>query len=74
LTEIRKIPLDYPGGIDSFIEKEIIPHTPDAWVNRNTAIIGYKIDFGKQFYKTQLQEMAEIVADIRNMAVETNGK
>jgi type I restriction enzyme M protein len=74
LTEIRKIPLDYPGGIDAFIEKEIMPHTPDAWVNRNTAIIGYKIDFVKQFYKTQLQEMAEIVADIRHMSIKTQGE
>lgn len=33
LRESEQIPLDYPGGIDRYIEMEILPYAPDAWVD-----------------------------------------
>ncbi|WNQ12200.1 class I SAM-dependent DNA methyltransferase [Paenibacillus aurantius] len=74
LTETEQIPLDYKGGIDAFIEKEVLPYAPDAWVDANKTQIGYEISFTKHFYKAvQLRELTEIVADIRALEVETNG-
>ncbi|MDG0792261.1 type I restriction-modification system subunit M [Cohnella ginsengisoli] len=74
LTDTEQIPLDYEGGIDAFISKEVLPYAPDAWVDEKQTKIGYEISFTKHFYKpVQLRELSEIVADIRALEVETDG-
>lgn len=74
LTDTEQIPLNYDGGIDTFIEKEVIPYAPDAWIDGSKTQIGYEISFTKHFYKpVQLRELSEIVADIRELEAETNG-
>jgi type I restriction enzyme M protein len=74
LTDTEQIPLDYPGGIDAFIEKEVLPYAPDAWVDEKQTKIGYEISFTKHFYKpVQLRELSEIIADIRALEAETEG-
>lgn len=74
LTDTEQIPLNYEGGIDAFIEKEVLPYSPDAWVDEKQTKIGYEISFTKHFYKpVQLRELSEIVADIRALEKETEG-
>ncbi|MCL2076724.1 MAG: type I restriction-modification system subunit M [Betaproteobacteria bacterium] len=74
LTDTEQIPLDYPGGIDTFIEAEVLPYAPDAWVDEGKTQIGYEISFTKHFYKpVELRELSEIVADIRALEAETEG-
>jgi type I restriction enzyme M protein len=74
LTDTEQIPLDYPGGIDSFIKAEVLPYAPDAWVDDSKTQIGYEISFTKHFYKpVKLRELSEIVADIRALEKETEG-
>jgi type I restriction enzyme M protein len=74
LTDTEQIPLDYEGGIAAFIEKEVLPYAPDAWVDESKTQIGYEISFTKHFYKpVQLRELSEIVADIRALEAETEG-
>jgi type I restriction enzyme M protein len=74
LTDTEQIPLDYDGGIDAFIEKEVLPYSPDAWVDESKTQIGYEISFTKHFYKpVQLRELSEIIADIRALEKETEG-
>ena len=74
LTDTEQIPLDYEGGIDAFIAKEVLPYAPDAWVDEKQTKIGYEISFTKHFYKpVQLRELSEIVADIRALEAETDG-
>jgi len=74
LTDTEQIPLDYEGGIKAFIEKEVLPYAPDAWVDESKTQIGYEISFTKHFYKpVQLRELSEIVADIRALEAETEG-
>jgi len=74
LTDTEQIPLDYEGGIKAFIEKEVLPYVPDAWVDENKTQIGYEISFTKHFYKpVQLRELSEIIADIRALEAETEG-
>jgi type I restriction enzyme M protein len=74
LTDTEQIPLDYEGGIDAFIKKEVLPYAPDAWVDKDDTQIGYEISFTKHFYKpVQLRELSEIVADIRALEKETEG-
>ena len=74
LTDTEQIPLDHPGGIGAFIEKEVLPYAPDAWVDESKTLIGYEISFTKHFYKpVPLRELSEIVADIRALEAETEG-
>lgn len=74
LTDTEQIPLDYEGGIDAFIAKEVLPYAPDAWVDEKQTKIGYEISFTKHFYKpVQLRSLSEIVADIRTLEAETDG-
>jgi type I restriction enzyme M protein len=74
LTDTEQIPLDYSGGIDAFIKKEVLPYAPNAWVDESKTKIGYEISFTKHFYKpVQLRELSEIVADIRELEKETEG-
>ncbi|MGG3455152.1 type I restriction-modification system subunit M [Paenibacillus rhizolycopersici] len=74
LTDTEKIPLDYEGGINAFMTKEVLPYAPDAWIDEKQTKIGYEISFTKHFYKpVQLRELSEIVADIRALEAETDG-
>jgi type I restriction enzyme M protein len=74
LTDTEQIPLDHPGGINAFIEAEVLPYAPDAWVDKDKTQIGYEISFTKHFYKpVQLREISEIIADIRALEKETEG-
>ena len=73
-TDTEQIPLDYPGGIAAFFDKEVLPYAPDAWIDESKAQIGYEISFTKHFYKpVKLRELSEIVADIRALERETDG-
>jgi type I restriction enzyme M protein len=74
LTDTEQIPLNYPGGIDAFIKKEVLPYAPNAWVDESKTLIGYEISFTKHFYKpVQLRKLSEIVKDIRALEKETEG-
>lgn len=74
LTDTEQIPLDYEGGIPAFIEKEVLPYAPDAFVDESKTQIGYEISFTKHFYKpVELRELSEIIADIRALEAETDG-
>lgn len=74
LTDTEQIPLNYEGGIAAFMSKEVLPYSPDAWVDEKKTQIGYEISFTKHFYKpVQLRALEDIVADIRALEKETEG-
>jgi len=53
------------GGIEAFINREVLPYTPDAGVKEGATKIGYEISFTRHFYKPQpLRTLEEIRADI----------
>lgn len=71
-TEI--IPFTYEGGIDAFIQNEVHPYAPDAFVKLGSEKVGYELSFTKYFYKpVQLRTLDEIAADIRAIEKETDG-
>ncbi|MEQ1530195.1 MAG: N-6 DNA methylase, partial [Methylococcales bacterium] len=54
-----------PQSIEEYIEREVKPHLPDAWVDDSKTKIGYEINFTKYFYEFKpLRSLAEIKADI----------
>lgn len=74
LKDTEQIPLLYDGGIKGFFENEIKPYVDDAWINADSAIIGYELSFTKYFYKpVQLRDAADIIADIRAIEQSTDG-
>jgi type I restriction enzyme M protein len=74
LRDTEQVPLLEEGGIEAFIRREVLPYTPDAWVNRGATKIGYEISFTRHFYKPQpLRTLAEIAADIVAAEKEAEG-
>lgn len=73
-TDTEIIPFTYPGGIDDFMDAEVRPYAPDAWVDAKKTQIGYELSFTKYFYKhVTLRSMEDIVADLRGVEAETEG-
>jgi type I restriction enzyme M protein len=74
LRDFEQVPLLEERGIDGFIEREVLPHAPDAWVDAGSTKIGYEISFNRYFYKPQaLRSLDEIRADILALEKETEG-
>lgn len=74
LTDTEQVPLLYEGGIEAFMQNEVLPYTPDAYVNDEKTVIGYELSFTKYFYKpVQLRTLEEIAADIRAIEESTDG-
>ena len=72
LRDYEKIPLK--DNIDAYFEREVLPHMPDAWMDRSKDKIGYEINFTKYFYKYQhLRSLDEIKVDILALEQETDG-
>jgi len=60
--------------IQEYMEKEVLPHVPDAWVDHSKTKVGYEINFTKYFYEYKpLRPLAEIRADILALEKETDG-
>jgi len=71
-TEI--IPFNYEGGIEGFMDAEVRPYAPGAFIDPKGTKIGYELSFTKYFYKpVQLRSMEEIVADLKALEQETDG-
>ncbi|MHA0034229.1 type I restriction-modification system subunit M [Deinococcus sp. PESE-13] len=74
LRDTEQVPLQEDGGIEAFIQREVLPHAQDAWIDPGSIKIGYEISFTRHFYKPQpLRTLAEITADIRALEAETDG-
>ena len=71
-TEI--IPFRYGGGIEAFMDAEVRPYAPGAFIDPKATKIGYELSFTKYFYKpVQLRSMQEIVSDLQALEKETDG-
>lgn len=74
LRDSENIPFNYDGGIDAFIEKEVKPYAPDAYVDESKTKIGYEISFTKYFYRpVKLRDMKDILASLKELERESDG-
>ena len=74
LRDTEQIPLLHSGGIEAFLQEEVLPYAPDAWYNPEAVKIGYEINFNRHFYKPQpMRSLDEIRADILVLERETEG-
>jgi type I restriction enzyme M protein len=69
LRDYENVPLD--EDIDAYLEREVLPHVPDAWVDLDKAKIGYEIPFTRHFYVyTPPRPLAEIDAELKELETE----
>ena len=74
LRDTEQIPLAEDGGIEAFLEREVLPHAPDAWYNADSVKVGYEISFTRYFYKPKpMRSLKEIRADILALQRESEG-
>ena len=72
LRDAENVPLS--DNIDDYFKREVLPHVPDAWMDRSKDKVGYEINFTKEFYKyTPLRSLEDIRKDILTLEKETEG-
>jgi type I restriction enzyme M protein len=50
VRDFEQIPLLEEGGIETFIGREVLLYTPDAWIVEADTEIGYEVSFTRHFY------------------------
>jgi type I restriction enzyme M protein len=61
-------------AIDAYMEAEVLPHVPDAWVDYSKTKVGYEIPINRHFYVYKPpRPLAEIEADIASLEGEIAG-
>ena len=74
LRDVEQVPLRYPGGIDAFMQKEVLPYAPDAYYEPEKVVVGYELSFTKYFYKpVELRPIADIATDIESIESRLKG-
>lgn len=64
LRDFENVPLK--DDIDAFFKREVLPHVPDAWMDRSKDKVGYEINFNRHFYRyTPPRSLVEIDADLK---------
>jgi type I restriction enzyme M protein len=64
LRDFENVPLN--DEIDRYFEREVLPHIPDAWLDRSKNKVGYEINFNRHFYKyIPPRPLDEIDADLK---------
>ena len=48
--------------IETYINREVLPFNPDAWVDKSKTKIGFEIPFTRLFYKYELPESSKDIA------------
>ena len=77
LRDTENVPLS--ESVESFFEREVTPHVPDAWIDTNrrdpqdgeVGLVGYEINFNRYFYEYRPpRPLEEIEADIQRVESE----
>lgn len=48
LRDTENVPLT--DDVHAYFEREVLPHAPDAWIDRDKSKVGYEIPFNRHFY------------------------
>ena len=52
--------------MDAYFAREVLPHVPDAWMDRSKDKVGYEINFNRHFYRyTPPRPLEAIDADLK---------
>ena len=68
LRDTEQVPLRYEGGMEGFMQNEVLPYVPDAYIDDTKTKMGYELSFTKYFYKPiELRPLNEIREDLDNI-------
>ncbi|OIO94118.1 MAG: hypothetical protein AUJ92_10790 [Armatimonadetes bacterium CG2_30_59_28] len=59
LRDFENIPLK--EDVDEYFRREVLPHVPDAWMDRSKDKIGYEINFNRHFYQYTPPRPLEVI-------------
>ncbi len=66
LRDTENVPLSV--DVDAYFEREVLPHAPDAWIDREKTKVGYEIPFNRHFYVFKPpRPLEEIDAELRTV-------
>jgi type I restriction enzyme M protein len=64
LRDFENVPLK--DNVEEYFQREVLPHVPDAWMDRSKDKVGYEINFNRHFYKyTPPRSLEAIDADLK---------
>jgi type I restriction enzyme M protein len=66
LRDTENVPLR--EDVDTYFQREVLPHAPDAWIDREKTKVGYEIPFNRHFYVFKPpRPLAEIDAELKGV-------
>ncbi|MBK7764106.1 MAG: hypothetical protein IPI46_12310 [Bacteroidetes bacterium] len=72
LRDYERVPL--MDDVDEYFEREVKPHLPESWMDRDKDKIGYEINFTKYFYQYKpLRSLEEITKELWDIENESEG-
>jgi len=67
LRDTENVPLT--EDVRAYLEREVLPHAPDAWIDQEKAKVGYEIPFNRHFYVfTPPRSLEEIDAELKEVS------
>ncbi|MFN6332762.1 MAG: N-6 DNA methylase, partial [Planctomyces sp.] len=64
LRDTENVPLS--EDVQSYFQREVLPHAADAWIDEEKTKVGYEIPFNRHFYVFKPpRELAEIDAELK---------
>lgn len=55
-------------SIETYFQREVLPHVPDAWIDHDKTKVGYEIPLNRHFYRYEPpRALEEIEADIKGL-------
>lgn len=72
LRDVEAVPL--LDDVDAYFEREVLPHVPDAWMDRSKDRIGYEINFNRYFYRFEAPRPLDAIdADLERLEAQIAG-
>lgn len=66
LRDTENVPLR--EDVNAYFRREVLPHAPDAWIDRDKTKVGYEIPFNRHFYVFRPpRPLAEIDAELKGV-------
>ncbi len=60
--------------VEEYFEREVKPHLPESWMDRNKDSIGYEINFTKYFYQYKpLTSLSDLTNQLLDLEKESDG-
>jgi type I restriction enzyme M protein len=64
LRDTENVPLS--EDVQTYFDREVLPHAPDAWIDAEKTKVGYEISFNRYFYVFEApRDLLEIDAELR---------